>query len=105
MTLFHWVLVLFLLTGGLTGERLAGSPVHHHGDEDTSTERHDKAIKQAASRERTNRTPKTKWPRTALLAVTVWPPDRALVDNRRLSSSPATPWNPNLPQLHQIIRI
>jgi hypothetical protein len=103
-TLFPWILVLFLLSGGLAGERLTESPVPHNGDEDSSSERHE-AIKQAASRERTSRTPKTKWPRTALLAVTVWPPDRAFVDDRHLCFSPATPWNPKPQQFHQIFRI
>jgi hypothetical protein len=101
----HWVLVLFLFSGGFAGERLAESPVKHNGEEDSSSERHDETFKPAASRERTARTAKTKWPRTALLAVTGGLPGRPFADGPNLSFPSATPWNPTLQQLHQIFRI
>ena len=101
----HWVLVLFMLSTGLPGERVAESPVKHTAEEDSSSERQDESFKHGASRKRNARAQKAKWPRTPLLEATVWPSDKPFADDRRLSFSPATPWNPNLHQLHQIFRI
>jgi hypothetical protein len=101
----HWVLVLLMLSTGFPGERVTESPVKHTAEEDSSSERQDESLKHAASRKRNARTQKTKWPRTPLLSATVWADDRPSADDRRLSFSSATPWNPNLHRLHQIFRI
>jgi hypothetical protein len=106
-TFAHWVLVLFLLSGWLPGERPVESPVKHAAEEESSSERQDESSKAAASRKRNARAQKTKRPRTPLLTATVWPSHTLtlLADDHRLSLSPATPWNPNLRQLHQVFRI
>jgi hypothetical protein len=97
-----WFLVLFVLSGGLPGEFVLENQVKHASEEDSSSERQDESFK--ASRKRNARARKTKRPRTALLAATVWPSYTLFIDDRRLFS-PATPWNPSLHQLHQVFRI
>jgi hypothetical protein len=104
-TFARWFLVLFVLSAGLPGEFLVVSQVKHTAEEDSSSERQDDSFKAAASRKRNARTQKTKSARTVLLAATVWPSYTPFTDERRLSFSPATPWNPNLHQLHQVFRI
>jgi hypothetical protein len=100
----HWILLLFLLSGGLPGEFLVESPVKHAAEEDSSSERQDESSKAAASRKRNGRAQKTKRLDTPLLGATVWPSYTPFADDRRLFFSP-TPWNPNLYQLHQVFRI
>jgi hypothetical protein len=96
----HWILLLFLLSGGLPGEHLVESPVKHAAEEDSSS---DESSKVAASRKRTARAQKTKRPRAPLLAATVWPSYMPVADDRRLFFLP-TSWNSNRHQLHQVFR-
>jgi hypothetical protein len=100
----HWVLVIFLLSGGLAAERLAGSSVKHAAEEDSSSERQDESLKDGASRRRNSRAQRTKKPRTPVLTAIVRSPYTPLA-NDHLFLSPATSWNPNLQQLHQVYRI
>jgi hypothetical protein len=103
--LVHWVLAIFLLSGGLAAERLAESSVKHTAEEESSSERQDESFKAAASRKRNSRAQKIKKPRTRLLTATVWHGCTPFPGECRLSSPPATPWNSNLHQLHQVFRI
>jgi hypothetical protein len=103
VTIAHWLLVLVLLCGGFPGELSVESPVKHAAEEDSS-ERQDES-KAAASRKRNVRAQKTKKRHAPLLAAPVWPSCTLLADDRRLFFSLATPWNPNLQQLHQVFRI
>ena len=100
----HWVLVLFVLSGGLPAELSVESPVKHAAEEDSSSERQDESFKVSASRKRNARGQKKTVPRTMLLA-TVWPAFRPFADDHRLSFSPAIPSNPNLHQLYEVFRI
>src|ERR671925_2285644 len=100
--LVHWVLVIFLLSGGLAAERLAESSVKHTAEEDSSSERQDESFKAAASRKRNSRAQKIKTPRTLLLAAAVWPSYTPLSNDHRLVFSLSTSWNSNLQQLHQV---
>jgi hypothetical protein len=101
----HWVLVIFLLSGGLAAERLAEGSVKHAAEEESSSERQDESLKDAASRKRNSRAPKIKKPRIPLLTATVWHACTPFANECRLSFPPATPWNSNLHQLHQVFRI
>jgi hypothetical protein len=103
--LVHWVLVIFLLSGGLAAERLAESSVKHTAEEDSSSERQDESLKAAASRRRNSRAKKIKKPRTLLLTAAVWPSYTPLINDHRLVFLLSTSWNPNLQQLHQVFRI
>src|SRR4030095_12877914 len=100
----HWVLVLFVLSGGLPAELSVESPVEHAAEEDSSSERQDESFKVSAQGKVSARGQKKTAPRTMLLA-TVWPAFRPFADDHRLSFSPAIPSNPNLHQLHQVFRI
>jgi hypothetical protein len=105
ITFARWILLLFLLSGGLPGEFLVESSVKHAAaEEDSSSERQDESSKAAASRKRNARAQKTKRPGALLLAATAWPSYTPFADDRRLFFSP-TSWNPNRHQLHQIFRI
>src|SRR4029453_15331811 len=97
----HWVLVLFMLFGGLPAELSGEGPVRNAREEDSSSESQDESFKVSASRKRNARGQKKTVPRTMLLA-TVWPAFRPFADDHRLSFSPAIPSNPNLHQLHQV---
>jgi hypothetical protein len=101
----HWVLVIFLLSGGLAAERLAESSVKHSAEEDSSSERQDESLKAAASRRRNARAKKIKKPRTPVLTATVLAPFTSFANDRRLFFVPAITSNPNLYQLHQVFRI
>jgi hypothetical protein len=103
--LVHSVLAIFLLSGGLAADRLAESSVKHATEEDSSSERQDESLKAAASRRRNSRAQKTKKPRTPVLTATVLSPYTSFANDRRLFFSPAIPSNPNLYQLHQVLRI
>src|SRR5262245_35464391 len=100
----HWVLVLFMLSGGLPVELSVESPVKNAAEEDSSSERPDESFKVSASRKRNARGQKKTAPRIMLLA-TVSPAFRPFADDHRLSFSPAIPSNPNLHHLHQVFRI
>jgi hypothetical protein len=102
--LVHWVLAIFLLSGGLAAERLAESSVKHTAEEDSS-ERQDESLKAAASRKRNARAQKTQKPRPPLLTPTVWHACVQFTGEQRLSFSAPIPWNSNLYQLHQVFRI
>jgi hypothetical protein len=101
----HWVLVIFLVSGGLAAERLAEGSVKHAAEEESSSERQDESLKDAASRKRNSRAQKIKKPRTPALIATMSAPYAPFADDRRFSFPPATPWNSNLHQLHQVFRI
>jgi hypothetical protein len=106
-TILHWVLVLFLLSGGLSAELvMAPSHVEFAAEEDFSSfERQDESFKPSVSRKRVARGRKTKAPYTPILVTIAYPSDLLVAGRHFLPSSSAPPHQQPLHQLHRIFRI
>jgi hypothetical protein len=106
-TIFHWTLVLFLLSGGLSAE-LAMTPGHIEfaAEEDFSTFDHrDESFKASASRKRSCRGQKAKRSTARLLATIARLPYMFFADRYPFPVSSATRSHRNLHQLHEVFRI
>jgi hypothetical protein len=106
-TIFHWVLVLFLFSGGLSAEvAMAPGHVEFAAEADFSSfDRQDESFRPSASRKRSSRPRKAKLPPATFLAPIAQPPYTLFVGRHPLLFSPATPSHQNLQQLHQVFRI
>jgi hypothetical protein len=106
-TIFHWVLVLFLLSGGLSTELvMAPSHIEFAAEEDFSSfDRQDESFKPSVPRKRGTRERKTKVPYTPILVTNAFPPDLLLASRHSHLSPPATLSHQQLHQIHQVFRI
>jgi hypothetical protein len=106
-TIFHWVLVLFLLSGGLSIELvMAPSHIEFAAAEDFSSfDRHDESFKPSFPRKRGTRERKTKVPYTPILVTNAYPSQMIGTNYHSLPSPPATLSHQQLHQIHQILRI
>jgi hypothetical protein len=104
-TIFHWALVLFLLSGGLSSELvMAPSHVDFAAEEDFSSfDRQDESFK--PSRKRGTRERKTKVPYTTILVTIAYPPDLLIASPYSLPSPPATLSHVQLHKFHEVFRI
>ena len=106
-TIFHWVLVLFLLSGGLSSELvMAPSHVKFAAEEDFSSfDRQDESFKPSVSRKRGTRERKTKVPYTTILVTIAYPPDLLIASPYSLPSPSATLSHLQLHKFHEVFRI
>jgi hypothetical protein len=106
-TIFHWVLVFFLLSGGLSSELvMAPSHVNFAAEEDFSSfDRQDESFKPSVSRKRGTRERKTKVPYTTILVTIAYPPDLLIASPYSLPSPPATLSLLQLHKFHEVFRI
>jgi hypothetical protein len=106
-TILHWVLVLFLLSGGLSSELvIASSHVEFAAEEDFSSfDRQDESFKPSVSRKRVAHGRKTKVPYTPILVTIAYPSDLLVASRHFFPSSSAPPHQQPLHQLHKIFRI
>jgi hypothetical protein len=106
-TIFHWVLVFFLLSGGLSSELvMAPSHVDFVAEEDFfSFDRQDESFKPSVSRKRGTRERKTKVPYKTILVTIAYPPDLLIVSPYSLPSPPATLSHLQLHKFHEVFRI
>ena len=102
----HWLVVVLLLSSGLSPEFLVESPVKHAAaEEESSSERQEESFKPSALRKRNAREKKTKLPRATLSTAPVWLSYMPFADDHRQFFAPVPPANLNLHQLHQVFRI
>ena len=106
-TIFHWVLVLFLLSGGLSAELvIAPSHIEFAAAEDFSSfERQDESFKPSVPRKRGGRERKAKVPYTPILVTIAYPPDLLIASPYSLPSPPATLSHLQLHKFHEVFRI
>jgi hypothetical protein len=103
-TIFHWLLILFLLSGGLPTELvIAPSHIEFAAEEDLfSFDRQDELFKPSVSRKRSSRARKEKLPPATSLATTTAPPSPMFFAG---PPSPAIPSHRNLHQFHEVFCI
>ena len=101
-TSVHWILVLFLVCGGLSSElAVTQSHLEFAAEEDFSFDRQDESFKPSVSRKRNARERKVS---RAPIPVG-HQPDLLIASRHFLLSSAAPPHQQPLHQLHQIFRI
>jgi len=106
-TIFHWVLVLCLLSGGLSTELVvAPSHIEFAAAEDFSSfDRQDESFKPSVSRKHGTRERKTKVPYRPILVTIPYPPD-LLIASRPFHPSPPVPSHQQqLHKFHEVFRI
>jgi hypothetical protein len=106
-TIFHWALVLFLLSGGLsTGLAMAPSHIGFAAEEDFSAfDRQDESFRPSVSRKRSARGRKAKLPYTPIRVTIEYPTDLLVASRHFLPSSSAPLHQQRQHQLHKIFRI
>jgi hypothetical protein len=105
-TIYHWLLILFLISAGLSAE-LVTLPRHIEfaAEEDFSAfDRQDESLRPLASRKQSARGRKTKLAYTAFLATISWPPS-IIAAHYLPHFSPGTPLHPQPQPLHEVFRI
>jgi hypothetical protein len=106
-TIFHWVLVFFLLFGGLSTE-LVMAPTHIEfaaAEDFSSFDRQDESFKPSVQRKRGGRERKAKVPYTPILVTIAYPPELLVASRHFLPSSSAPLHQQPQHQLHKIFRI
>jgi hypothetical protein len=106
-TIFHWVLVLFLLSGGLSTELvMAPSHIEFAAEGDFSSfDRQDESFRPSDSRKRSARWRKPKLPYTPIRVTNAYPPD-LLIPSRHFNPSPPVPSHQQpLHKFHEVFRI
>jgi hypothetical protein len=106
-TIFDWVLVLFLLSGGLSTELvMAPSHIEFAAEGDFSSfDRQDESFKPSVSRKHGTRERKTKVPYRPILVTIPYPPD-LLIASRPFHPSPPVPSHQQqLHKFHEVFRI
>jgi hypothetical protein len=106
-TIFHWTLILFLLSGGLSAELLIiPGHIEFPAEEDfSSSNRQDESLMASASRKRSSRMRKVNRSTTGFLVTIARPPYMSFADRYPFPVSPAAFSHRNLHQLHEVFRI
>jgi hypothetical protein len=105
-TIFHWALVLFLLSGGLsTGLAMAPSHIGFAAEEDFSAfDRQDESFRPSVSRKRSARGRKAKLPYTPIRVTNAYPSQMIGTNCHSLPSAPER-LSQQLHQIHEVFRI
>jgi len=103
-TISHWLLIFFLISGGLSAELvMAPSHIEFAAEEDFSAiDRQDESLRSLASRKQSARGRKTKLPYTVFLATAASPSNTLTMP---MPCSSLLPSQQQLHQVHEVFRI
>jgi hypothetical protein len=106
-TISHWLLIFFLISGGLSAELvMAPSHIEFAAEEDFSAvDRQDESLRSLASRKQSARGRKTKLPYTVFLATAASPSNTLTIPKHPLPCSSLLPSQQQLHQVHEVFRI